>query len=76
MADLTEAQQYQQALQREYNTYVAVEAIDVNGARAFNPGHPVPVSHVENGIVPRTSVVKVDTKAAKAAQQPEPTTQA
>lgn len=31
----------------EYGTYVATEAIFYNGARAFNPGDPVPVSHVE-----------------------------
>lgn len=32
---------------KEYGTYVAVEPIDVDGARAYNAGDPVPVSNVE-----------------------------
>ena len=52
--------------QKEYGTYVAIEPIDYLGARAFNPGDPVPVSHVERGVVPRESVRGVNTKAAQA----------
>lgn len=36
-----------EAQQTEYGTYVANRPIDVNGARAYNVGDPVPVSNVE-----------------------------
>jgi hypothetical protein len=32
---------------KEYGTYVATSPIFLLGVRAFNPGDPVPVSHVE-----------------------------
>jgi hypothetical protein len=33
---------------KEYSTYVATQPITApSGARAFNPGDPVPISHVE-----------------------------
>lgn len=35
----------------EWNTYVAAEPIDINGARAFNIGDAVPKSHVDRGVV-------------------------
>lgn len=72
MADLTEAEKFHQELVREYNTYVATVEIDINGARAFNPGHPVPASHVERGVVDASQVAKVGTKAADAAATPAP----
>lgn len=40
-------EQFQAAQAKEYSTYVAKEVIFLDGARAFNPGQPVPVSHVE-----------------------------
>jgi len=51
-AELAEAQR------REYGTYVATETIFIGGARAFNAGDAVPVGHVEDGLVPRSSVAK------------------
>jgi hypothetical protein len=45
------AAELREAQRAEYGTYVAVVPIDINGARAFNPGDAVPVSHVERGVV-------------------------
>lgn len=50
----------------EYSEYVAVEVIVIDGARAFNPGDPVPKSHVDSGVVAKEQVARRDTKAAKA----------
>lgn len=52
---------------KEYSTYVATEPIQIDGARAFNVGDPVPVSHVDGGVVDKSQVAKRDTKAGKAA---------
>lgn len=66
MPELT-VEEYRKAQAAEWGTYVATEPIDINGARAFNPGDPVPVSHVEGGVVLSESVAKTTTKAAQAA---------
>lgn len=58
---------YLKAQKAEWGTYVATEVININGARAFNVGDPVPTSHVENKVVPAESVAKTTTKAAQAA---------
>ena len=60
-------EEYRKAQEAEWGTYVATAAIDIHGARAFNPGDPVPVSHVNNGVVPESSVAKSTTKAAREA---------
>lgn len=65
MSEMT-VEQYREAQAKEYGQYVAVEAIDINGARAFNPGDPVPASHVTNGVVADSQVAKTNTKAAAA----------
>ena len=51
----------------EYGTYVALGPIDIDGARAFNTGDPVPVSHVERSVVLPEQVAKVSTKAGREA---------
>lgn len=56
---------------KEYGTYVAVAPVFVDGVRAFNAGDPVPVSHVERGVVDAASVAKVGTKAAAAVTSEE-----
>ena len=61
------AAQYREVLGEEYGTYVAVAAININGARAFNAGDPVPASHVERGVVEADQVSKISTKAGQAA---------
>ena len=61
------AAEYRDAQRAEYGTYVAVVPIDINGARAFNVGDAVPVSHVERGVVSDQEVAKTTTKAGKAA---------
>lgn len=60
------AAQFREALGVEYGTFVAAEPIDILGARAFNVGDPVPVSHVERGVVSAEQVKKVSTKAGAA----------
>lgn len=51
----------------EYGTYVALGPIEIDGARAFNAGDPVPVSHIERGIVADSAVAKTTTQAGRAA---------
>jgi hypothetical protein len=62
----TPAEERRSAQAKEYGTWVATERIDIGGARAFNPGDPVPAGHVERGVVEKTSVARVNTKAAAA----------
>lgn len=38
-----------QARREEYSKFRALVPIDIDGGRAFNPGDPVPTSHVEGG---------------------------
>ena len=66
-----EVEALRQAQAKEYGTYIAVERINIGGARAFNPGDPVPVSHVEgdNPVVRKDQVARVNTKAAAAAAE-------
>lgn len=61
-----EAKALREASRKEYGQYVAVVEIDIHGARAFNPGDPVPVSHVESGVVDSSQVVGTKTKTAAA----------
>lgn len=58
------ARELREAQRREYGKYVAKDVIYIQGARAFNPGDPVPVSHIETGVVAKEQVVGADTKAA------------
>lgn len=51
----------------EYGTYVANKPIDIRGGRAFNPGDPVPVSHVTRGVVGKADVDKRSDDEAAAA---------
>jgi len=54
----------------EYGTYVAVVDIEFEGARAYNVGHPVPVSNVEqHGYLDKGWVREV---GAPAEPKPEP----
>lgn len=62
---MTEVDEYAKAQEAEYGTYVAKDAISIDGVRAFNPGHAVPKSHVDRGLVDASQVVKVGTKAAE-----------
>lgn len=66
-AEPTTVEEVRAALAAEYGTYVALAPIDINGARAFNAGDPVPVSHVERGVVSADQVAKTTTKAGRAA---------
>lgn len=52
-----------QEREREFGQYVAVRPIDLEGARAFNTGDPVPAGHVARGVVPDGSVKKRDLPA-------------
>jgi hypothetical protein len=68
MAEQT-LEEYRASLNAEWSAYVATSVIDINGARAFNVGDPVPASHVASGVVPKESVAKTTTKAAQAATE-------
>lgn len=46
----------------EWGTYVAAEAVFINGTRAFNAGDPVPVSHVTSGLVSAGQVIDTTKK--------------
>lgn len=63
----TTAAEQQSAVESEYGTYVAAEPIFIGGARAFNEGDPVPVSHVEREVVAKEQVHKITTKAGREA---------
>lgn len=53
--------------------YVALEPIDYQGVRAYNPGDLVHVDNVNaHGYLEDKLVAKRETKAAKAAQTPTP----
>lgn len=65
------AEQYAASQQAEWGKYVATERIVINGVLAFLPGHPVPASHVERGVVDKSQVVGANTKAAESAQSKE-----
>lgn len=67
MPEPATAEEHQAAQAAEYGTFVATEAIHIGGALAFNPGDPVPVSHVERGVVTTEQVAKITTKAGRAA---------
>lgn len=70
-AEIPTLEQHMAAIAKEYG-YVAVEPIDINGVRAFNPGHEVPTSHVERGIVDKSLVARKGTKAADSAPDTAP----
>jgi len=59
------AEELREAQRKEYGTFVAAGPININGVRAFNAGDPVPVSHVESGVVFTEQVLKVTTKAGR-----------
>ena len=63
---MSELQDYQAAVDAEYGVYVATEPIDIDGARAFNVGDPVPTSHVERGVVRADQVAKRQKASPKA----------
>lgn len=63
----TTVAEYRAAHGVEWGTYVATQTIDIGGARAFNVGDPVPVSHVESGVVVAGEVAKVSTSAGREA---------
>lgn len=51
--------EFRKAQEAEYGEYVAAEKIHIGNALAFNEGDPVPVSHVERGVVDKSQVKKV-----------------
>lgn len=67
MSEPTTVAEAQAAIEHEYGTYVATSTIYIGGARAFNVGDPVPVSHVERNIVTDAQVAKASTKAGRVA---------
>ena len=74
-SELTPEEKYRKAQEAEYSAFVATKHININGARAFNVGDPVPKSHVDRGIVAKDDVAKPGTKAGQAAVASNPTTE-
>lgn len=68
---MTTPAEHEAAQAKEYGQYVATDVIYLGGGRAFNPGDPVPASHVENQVVSPSQVAKVNTKAAQAVTEKE-----
>ncbi len=60
-----------EAQAKEYGEYIARERILIGGVPAFNAGDPVPVGHVDSGVVAKEQVVRRNTKAAEALTNPE-----
>lgn len=58
---------YAAAQAAEYGRFKAVVPINIGNARAFNVGDAVPASHVESGVVDKSQVEQVATKAAAVA---------
>lgn len=58
--------------QTEWGTYRAAAPIYIDGVRAFNPGDPVPVSHVTSGVVASNQVSQASTEQAESAPQEPP----
>jgi len=52
-------EEYQRQQVADWGHYRAKEPIFVHGARAFNPGDPVPTSHVTSGLVDKSQVETV-----------------
>lgn len=74
------AEELAAAQELEYGTYRAVTPIFIGGTRAFNPGDPVPVSHIEPddqfGLLAEGQVEKVapdDRQKPAPAQRTAPT---
>jgi hypothetical protein len=56
------AEDFAAATIAEYGQYRATQAIYINGARAFNPGDPVPAGHVKRKVVSLEQVEDVTSK--------------
>lgn len=50
---------------REWNQYVAVEMVYVDGGLAAKPGDAIPASHVDRGVVADHQVAKPSTKTGR-----------
>ena len=53
----TMLEKYQAGQIGEWEAYIASEVIEIDGARAFNPGDAVPASHVERGVITLSQVI-------------------
>ena len=56
---MASVEEYRAAQVAEWSQFVAAEPIFIGGARAFNPGDPVPAAHVNNGVVSDHQVTAV-----------------
>ena len=69
---MSDVEDFAAAQAAEYATYVALEPILVDGARAYNPGDPVPVSNVEKHDYLQMGVVRKVDDPAPDLTAPEP----
>lgn len=63
--------EYAAAQAVEYGQFTAAQPIELNGARAFNTGDPVPAGHVASGLVDKRLVTKVASKTEAVAASKE-----
>ncbi len=64
------AEEYQERLDREWSTYVAISYIQHDGVLVAKPGDAIPITNVEqHGYVEAGLVAKTSTKAGKAATE-------
>jgi hypothetical protein len=71
MAEVTPAEIRRAAREAEWGTYVAIGVISIGGVRAFNPGDPVPVSHVTSGVVSEDEVERRQVDQPSEAADPD-----
>lgn len=71
-AELSPEQELAERQASEYGTFRAAQRINIDGALAFKKGDPVPVSHVERGVVTEDQVELVPEDEAGVAVASEP----
>lgn len=69
---MSDVEDFAAAQEAEYATYVATEAILVDGARAYNAGDPVPASNVVRHDYLALGVVRKADDPAPVLTAPEP----
>jgi hypothetical protein len=62
------AEDHRKAVEAEYGQWVATEQIHIDGALAFDVGHPVPVGHVKKFGLDKSGAVESTSKKSDTAK--------
>jgi hypothetical protein len=62
------AEDHRKAVETEYGQWVATEQIHIDGALAFDVGHPVPVGHVKKFGLDKSGAVESTSKKSDTAK--------